>query len=156
MDFPALSRQKVLLSLLKLAARPVERLEFMKWAFLLRQELPSEGGSAFYDFVPYHYGPYSFTLNHEAGKLESEGLLIATETTWTARKGDWVYFSGIGSFTRSFCLDPQVQVHACQSIGGPGLRKVCGVHGSQQVTQAGGAIHGGAGCLHCRLRRTQR
>ena len=84
-----LARQKTLLSLLQVAGRPVKRLEFMKWAFLLRHEFPSEGGSAFYDFVPYHYGPYSFTLNHEAGKLESEGLLIATELTWTATKGDW-------------------------------------------------------------------
>jgi hypothetical protein len=84
-----LSRQKVLLSLLKLVNRLVEPLEFMQWAFLLRNEFPSEGGSAFYDFVPYHCGPYSFTLAHEAGKMEAEGLLVATETTWEATNGDW-------------------------------------------------------------------
>ena len=84
-----LSRQKIMLSLLKLAGRAVGQLEFMQWAFLLRNEFPSEGGSAFYDFVPYHSGPYSFTLNHEVGKLEAEGLLVASETTWLATKGDW-------------------------------------------------------------------
>ena len=84
-----LSRQKIILSILKLAGRAVERLEFMQWAFLLRNESPSDGGSAFYDFVPYHCGPYSFTLNHEDGKLESEGLLVATEATWAATNGDW-------------------------------------------------------------------
>jgi len=84
-----LSRQKIILSILKLAGRAIERLEFMQWAFLLRNESPSDGGSAFYDFVPYHCGPYSFTLNHEAGKLESEGLLVATEATWAATNGDW-------------------------------------------------------------------
>ncbi len=68
-----LLRQKVLLSLLQLAGRPVEQLEFMQWAFLLKNDFPSEGGSSFYDFVPHHSGLYSFTLNHEAGKLESEG-----------------------------------------------------------------------------------
>lgn len=84
-----LLRQKVLLSLLQLAGRPVEQLEFIQWAFLLKNDFPSEGGSSFYDFVPHHSGLYSFTLNHEAGKLESEGLLIATETTWKATQGDW-------------------------------------------------------------------
>ena len=78
-----------MLSLLKIAGRTVGKLEFMQWAFLLRNEFPSEGGSAFYDFVPHHRGLYSFTLNYEAGKLEADGLLVATETTWEATQGDW-------------------------------------------------------------------
>ncbi len=111
-----LSRQKTLLCLLKLAARPVEPFEFMQWAFLLRNEFPSEGGSAFYDFVPYHCGPYSFTLNHETGKLESEGLLVATETTWAVTKGDWpeslepAVLRDLSAIIRKFKFVPPSQV----------------------------------------------
>lgn len=36
--------------------------EVTKWAFVLREETPSRGGSAFYQFVPYKFGPYSFCL----------------------------------------------------------------------------------------------
>lgn len=111
-----LSRQKILLSLLKLAARPVERFELMRWAFLLRNEFPSEGSSAFYDFVPYHCGPYSFTLAHEAGKLEAEGLLVATETTWDATNGDWpeslesAVLQDLSTIVRKFKSVPPSQV----------------------------------------------
>ncbi len=84
-----LSRKRVLLTILNSASRPVERIQLMIWAWILRHQFPSEGGSAFYDFVPHHSGPYSFTLDHEAGKLESEGLLVASETSWEATKGAW-------------------------------------------------------------------
>lgn len=79
-----LNRQKTLLALLKQASRPVKRTELTKWAFLLRQESASGGGSAFYDFVPYHYGPFSFSLYQEAGKLENQGYLAAVgDNAWT-------------------------------------------------------------------------
>ena len=34
----------------------------------------------FYDFVPYHYGPFSFTLYHELGKLEAAGIIKTDRT----------------------------------------------------------------------------
>jgi len=58
-----LTRQKTLLSLLDVAVRPVQRMELTKWCFLLRQESTSAGGSAFYDFVPYRFGPFSDNLS---------------------------------------------------------------------------------------------
>lgn len=66
-----LNRQKVLIQLLKAAARPISRFELTKWSFLLRHEFPSGGGSSFYDFVPYQYGPFSFSLYQELDKLEA-------------------------------------------------------------------------------------
>ena len=81
-------RQKALLHMLLVAARPVSRLELMKWAFLLSRETPSGGGSAFYDFVPYHYGPFSFGLYQEVSKLVDAGLVQEpTPQTWTASPG---------------------------------------------------------------------
>lgn len=70
-----LIRQKCLLYMVERAGRPVSRLELTKWAFLLAHEMPSGGGSAFYDFVPYHYGPFSFTLFREADGLVRDGYL---------------------------------------------------------------------------------
>lgn len=70
-----LNRQKCILYMIEQARRPVTRLEVTKWAFLLAQEMPSGGGSSFYDFLPYHYGPFSFTLVHEADRLVRSGYL---------------------------------------------------------------------------------
>ena len=70
-----LNRQKCILYMLEQAGRPVARLELTKWAFLLARETASGGGPAFYDFLPYHYGPYSFTLFHEAERLVRDGYL---------------------------------------------------------------------------------
>ncbi len=64
-----LHRQRVLLQFLREADRPVTRLELTKWSFLLRNELESAGGSAFYDFLPYRFGPFSFALFQELDKL---------------------------------------------------------------------------------------
>ena len=70
-----LNRQKVLLHFLKLAGRPVSRYELTKWSFLLRHESESAGGSAFYDFLPYQYGPFSFALYQELDKLENQNFV---------------------------------------------------------------------------------
>lgn len=70
-----LNRQKLLILLLKLADRPVSRIELTKWCFLLRSEGETSGGPAFYDFVPYLYGPFSFALYQEAEKLVAQNLL---------------------------------------------------------------------------------
>ena len=71
-----LNRQKLLIYLLRLADRPVSRTELTKWCFLLRSESESRGGSAFYDFVPYMYGPFSFALYQEADKLVAQDYLL--------------------------------------------------------------------------------
>jgi uncharacterized protein (DUF488 family) len=66
-----LNRQKVLVEFLKAADRSVSKFELTKWSFILRHEYPSAGGSSFYDFLPYQYGPFSFGLYQELDKLES-------------------------------------------------------------------------------------
>lgn len=70
-----LNRQRVLVSLLRRAGRPVSKIDLMKWCFLLRNETPSQGGSAFYHFLPYHYGPFSFCLYREIDQLICAGLV---------------------------------------------------------------------------------
>jgi uncharacterized protein (DUF488 family) len=70
-----LNRQKAILRLVSLAGGDIDRLVLTKWAFLLRHESESRGGNSFYDFVPYHFGPFSFGLYQEADKLVSLGYL---------------------------------------------------------------------------------
>ena len=70
-----LHRQKILLYMLDRAGETISRLELTKLCFLLRQETPLKGEGAFYDFVPYRYGPFSFALYREADKLEKSGIL---------------------------------------------------------------------------------
>ncbi|MEO6808288.1 MAG: DUF488 family protein [Isosphaeraceae bacterium] len=73
----------MLLLILELAGRPVQRLELMKWSFLLRHETASKGGSSFYDFVPYRFGPFSFALYQEIQRLvELNYLLEEDDQTW--------------------------------------------------------------------------
>lgn len=78
-----LTRQKAILYMLRRAGRPVSRTELTKWAFLVARETPSGGGASFYQFLPYHFGPFSFCLYREVKKLVSDGLLDEPdEKTW--------------------------------------------------------------------------
>lgn len=71
-----LYRQRAILSLIQEAGGEASRLAVTKWAFLLREEYPSRGGSSFYQFLPYKYGPFSFCLFQEASALTRDGLLV--------------------------------------------------------------------------------
>lgn len=77
-----LQRQRALLAFLDLAGGKATHTEVTKWAFLLRQETPSRGGSAFFQFVPYKFGPYSFCLFQEIAALARDGYLTETEHSW--------------------------------------------------------------------------
>lgn len=79
-----LSRQRAILALLAEAGGTATRLEATKWAFLLREETPSRGGSAFFQFLPYKYGPFSFSLYQEATALARNGYLREVDDrTWS-------------------------------------------------------------------------
>lgn len=70
-----LYRQRTILCLIKESGGTASHLSVTKWAFLLREECPSRGGSSFYQFLPYKYGPFSFCLFQEASALVRDGLL---------------------------------------------------------------------------------
>ncbi len=50
-------------------------LEVTKWAFLTRVETTAAGGSSFYQFLPYQYGPFSFGLFQEVAAMTRDGLV---------------------------------------------------------------------------------
>ena len=70
-----MNRQRVVLALLQQAGRPLPPMVFVKLIFLLRQETSLRRDRAFYEFVPYKYGPFSFMLYQELGNLRRNGYL---------------------------------------------------------------------------------
>ncbi|MBI4702907.1 MAG: DUF488 family protein [Deltaproteobacteria bacterium] len=75
-----IDRQRIVLELVRRAPRPPSRTHLMKWLFLLREETVVGGtSSAFYDFLPYRYGPFSFVAYRELGALAAAGLLAPDE-----------------------------------------------------------------------------
>ena len=64
-------RRKVLLSLLDALDRPVPRTDLQKYAFLVSQEQESPS----YSFVPYRFGPYSFSAEADKRTLVNKGVL---------------------------------------------------------------------------------
>lgn len=79
-----LSRQRAILRLLDEAGGTATHLEATKWAFLLREETPSRGGSAFFQFLPYKYGPFSFCLYQETTALARDGYIREVDDrTWS-------------------------------------------------------------------------
>ena len=81
-----LNRQRILVELLRSAGRPLCRIELVKWAFVLRHETPSGGGSAFYEFLPFKQGPYSFNLKREIDGLVHAGSVIDADGHWAAQE----------------------------------------------------------------------
>lgn len=75
-----LNRQKILLRLLGDNDGNCSKLQLTKLSFLLAQEGRSEQLRTFYEFVPYKFGPHSFTLAHELGSMMKEGLLVVSES----------------------------------------------------------------------------
>lgn len=78
-----LHRQRTLLALLDLAGGSASHTALTKWAFLLREESPSRGGSAFYQFLPYKFGPYSFCVFQEIGALTRNGYISESASNWS-------------------------------------------------------------------------
>jgi len=77
-----LNRQRAILSLINEAGGAADHRPVTKWAFILREESDSRGGSAFYQFLPYRYGPFSFCLFQEMSALARHGLLTDDNHKW--------------------------------------------------------------------------
>jgi len=76
-----LRRQKILLAVLGASNRALSPIELVKLAFLLRHESDLEKDHAFYDFVPYKFGPFSFALYRELESLQRDGYLEMSESS---------------------------------------------------------------------------
>jgi uncharacterized protein (DUF488 family) len=78
-----LTRQRAILALLAEADGLATHLVATKWAFLLREETPSRGGPAYFQFLPYKHGPFSFCMYQETAAMTREGFVReVNDRTW--------------------------------------------------------------------------
>ena len=75
-----INRQRALIRFVANESGRIELLRLVKLSFLLRETAEEIPRSNLYDFIPYHYGPYSFTLNHELRAMERDGWVRITES----------------------------------------------------------------------------
>lgn len=68
-------RQKILLGLIEIFGGKLSKTDLEKLLFLFCQN----SGKNFYDFFPYHYGPFSFISYYDKNKLIKEGKLLNSE-----------------------------------------------------------------------------
>lgn len=81
-----LRRQKLLLALLEQCPAPLGKIKLVKLAFLAGKETSLSSDGAYYDFVPYKFGPFSFALYHELASLGAKGFLRETEDSVLLRE----------------------------------------------------------------------
>jgi len=103
-------RQKVVLHLLDHADGRLDKLRLMKLAFLVRHEGYVVAPTAVYGFVPYLFGPYSFSLYHDLRKLTDEGIVTMDE--------------------KSVALQSRRDLPALDASGKAGVDAVWGLYGS--------------------------
>src|SRR5215467_5163655 len=66
------------------AERPLDRVRIQKSLFLFAERSKALGSEK-YDFVPYHYGPFSFAIYPDLNRLVEQGLLrLEVEATSTS------------------------------------------------------------------------
>ena len=70
-----LHRQKVILAVLCRAKQPLSSTVLVKLAFLLRAEHSLQERISYYGFLPYKYGPFSFSLYRDLVLLARDGYL---------------------------------------------------------------------------------
>lgn len=76
--------QKVILSILFEADKKVSKMTLLKLLFLIRKETDISNLIRFYDFFPYDFGPFSFTVYRDLSELHRLGFISENEKfVWT-------------------------------------------------------------------------
>jgi uncharacterized protein (DUF488 family) len=81
-----LTRRKIVLALLGGANTPISRKHLYKLAFLLRHEERPNGLGAYYDFLPFRYGAYSFAMERDLEILTGKGWVVDESNCWIVAK----------------------------------------------------------------------
>jgi len=81
-----LTRQRLLLGAIHHFAGNPDRLQLVKWMFLAKKETELRKLDTFYDFLPYKYGPFSFTLYRDLEMFQRKGIALEDNEGW--RVGD--------------------------------------------------------------------
>lgn len=65
----------ILLALLSAQAHRLTAVKLQKTLFLLGERRSRSVGADYYDFQPYHYGPFDAQIYHDASLMATEGLI---------------------------------------------------------------------------------
>lgn len=76
MKKPTYKRQKALLALLEIFDGKLSKLELQKYMFLYVKEFSAD---VHYDFIPYHYGSFSYELYKDLSTFEKNSLISSGE-----------------------------------------------------------------------------
>lgn len=74
-----LGRERMLMAFVARAPSSITKLKLVKWLFVAAKEHNAGELLPFYDFLPYQYGPFSFTAYHELSRLAARGFLSEGE-----------------------------------------------------------------------------
>ena len=69
-------RDWLLLALAAAKTKGLTPVQIQKSLFLFGENMSGIGGSRFYKFVPYNYGPFDKRIYSDAEALETEGLVV--------------------------------------------------------------------------------
>jgi uncharacterized protein (DUF488 family) len=75
-----INRQRALIRLINNESGCITKLRLVKLSFLLQASAPELPRSSVYEFIPYHHGPYSFTLTHELRTIERDGWVRISDS----------------------------------------------------------------------------
>lgn len=79
-EYAMLTREKIVLKLLSCFPEPLDKISLVKFVFLLRHQTMFKAMHSFYDFVPYKFGPFSFTLYRDLERLRDKNLVVLKDT----------------------------------------------------------------------------
>lgn len=114
-------RQKYILSLLESLPYHPTKIELTKLTFLLGYETNLRRHGSFYDFLPYKFGPFSFTLSKELESLGQEKLITAENN-----KIRIIESKLVGKATKDVCTHDKQEI---QSI----IKHYAGVRGKKLI-----------------------
>jgi uncharacterized protein len=78
-------REWALLATAAAEGDPLSAVQLQKVLFLIGKDLGEHTGGGYYDFRPFHYGPYDAAVYADADRLDAEGLLAVSPS----HQGRW-------------------------------------------------------------------
>lgn len=105
-----INRQRALIRLIANENGRITKLRLVKLSFLFQTNSENAPRSGLYEFVPYHHGPYSFTLSHELRAIERDGWIrisdndveLLRDSKGEVSKLDRGFADAIDSLTRRY------------------------------------------------------